>query len=63
MNQILNFLNENKSVNELQSSAEVVELEKQLDKMMATLGLDVEFSRHFIERILAAKRKSLLRRS
>jgi len=41
---------------ELKSTAEVIELEKQLDKMFATLGLDVQFTRHFIERILGRER-------
>lgn len=41
---------------ELQSTAEVTELEKQLDKMFASLGIDVEFTRHFIERILGRER-------
>jgi hypothetical protein len=39
-------------LNELKSPAEVTELEKQLDKLFRPLGLDVEFSRHFVERIL-----------
>ena len=42
---------------ELKSPAEVTELERQLDKMFATLGLDVEFFRHFIERLLGRERK------
>jgi hypothetical protein len=37
---------------ELQSPAEVVELERQLDALMRPVGLDVEFSRHFVERLL-----------
>ena len=41
---------------ELTSTAEVNELERQLDKLMSTLGLDVEFTRHFIERILGRER-------
>jgi hypothetical protein len=41
---------------ELASTAEVTELERHLDKMMATLGLDVEFTRHFIERLLGRER-------
>jgi hypothetical protein len=40
------------SISELQGNAEVIELEARLDKMFSTLGLDVEFSRHFIDRIL-----------
>lgn len=42
---------------ELKSPAEVVELEKQLDKLMSTVGLDVEFSKHFIERILGREKR------
>lgn len=42
---------------ELKSSTEVKELEAQLDKMFSTLGLDVEFSRHFIERLLGREKK------
>lgn len=41
---------------ELKSPAEVVELEKQLDRLMRSVGLDVEFSRHFIERILGREK-------
>jgi len=41
---------------ELKSPAEVVQLEQQLDKMFATLGLDVEFSKHFIERVLGREK-------
>lgn len=37
---------------ELQTPAEVNALEQQLDHLMSTVGLDVEFSRHFIERLL-----------
>lgn len=37
---------------ELQTPDEVRELEAQLDALMRTVGLDVEFSRHFIERLL-----------
>lgn len=37
---------------ELQSPAEVNALEQQLDQLMRPVGLDVEFSRHFIERLL-----------
>jgi hypothetical protein len=42
---------------ELASPVEVVELERQLDDMFKTLGLDVEFSRHFIERLLGRERR------
>lgn len=42
---------------ELQSPAEVIELEKQLDLLMRPVGLDVEFSRHFIERLLGREQK------
>ena len=41
---------------ELQSSAEVQALEQQLDQLMSTVGLDVEFTRHFIERLLGRDR-------
>lgn len=37
---------------ELQDTREVNDLEKQLDNLFADLGIDIEFSRHFIERIL-----------
>lgn len=37
---------------ELQSPAEIQTLEQQLDRLMASVGLDVEFSRHFVERLL-----------
>ena len=42
---------------ELASPAEVTELEKQLDNLMRPVGLDVEFSRHFIERILGREKR------
>lgn len=42
---------------ELQSSEEIQSLETQLDNLMRPVGLDVEFSRHFIERILGRERK------
>lgn len=42
---------------ELQSPAEVQELENLLDDLMRPVGLDVEFSRHFIERLLARESK------
>lgn len=41
---------------ELKSPQEVVELEAQLDALMRPVGLDVEFSRHFIERLLGRER-------
>jgi len=41
---------------ELQSPAELQALEAQLDAMMRPVGLDVEFSRHFIERLLGRDR-------
>lgn len=37
---------------ELRTPAEVQALEQQLDHLMAPVGLDVEFSKHFIERLL-----------
>lgn len=42
---------------ELQSPTEVIELEKQLDSLMRPVGLDVEFSRHFIERLLGREKR------
>lgn len=42
---------------ELQSPDEVRELEAQLDALMRTVGLDVEFSRHFIERLLGREQR------
>jgi hypothetical protein len=42
---------------ELQSPAEVNQMEQYLDKMFMTLGLDVEFVPHFVERILGRERK------
>ena len=41
---------------ELKSSAEVRELESQLDHMFSTLGLDVEFTNHFVERLLGREK-------
>lgn len=41
---------------ELASPAEVVELERQLDAMFRTLGLDVGFTNHFVERLLGRER-------
>jgi len=37
---------------ELQNNSEVNALENRLDQLFADMGIDVEFSRHFIERIL-----------
>ncbi len=37
---------------ELSNSGEVNALENQLDKLFADMGIDVEFSRHFTERLL-----------
>jgi len=42
---------------ELQSPAEVIELERQLDALMRPVGLDVEFTRHFVERLLGRERR------
>lgn len=39
------------------TNAELVELERQLDKMFSTLGLDVEFTRHFIERLMGREKR------
>lgn len=41
---------------ELASPAEVQQLEAELDHLMASVGLDVTFSRHFIERLLGRER-------
>ena len=43
-------------ITELKSSAEVQELESQLDKMFSTLGLDVRFTKHFVERLLGREK-------
>lgn len=48
---------EQEYLTELQSPSEVVELERQLDAMFSTIGLDVEFSTHFIERLLGRERQ------
>lgn len=42
---------------ELVQPAEVIELERQLDKLMRPVGLDVEFTRHFVERLLGRERR------
>jgi hypothetical protein len=42
---------------ELKSPAEVQELEAQLDDIMRTVGLDVKFTRHFVERILGREKR------
>lgn len=42
---------------ELQSPEEIIELEVQLDALMRPVGLDVEFSRHFVERLLGRERR------
>lgn len=42
---------------ELKSPAEVQELESQLDTLMSSVGLDVKFSRHFVERILGREKR------
>lgn len=42
---------------ELQSPAEIQELEAHLDALMRTVGLDVEFSRHFVERLLGREKR------
>jgi hypothetical protein len=41
---------------ELKSPAELIELESQLDQLMYSVGLDVEFSNHFKERLLGRDR-------
>lgn len=42
---------------ELKQPEELVELERQLDRLMIPLGLDVEFTRHFQERILGREQR------
>jgi hypothetical protein len=42
---------------ELQTPDEVRELERQLDSLMRSVGLDVEFSRHFVERLLGREQR------
>lgn len=42
---------------ELQSPAEVIELNNQLSHMFKTLGLRVHFSTHFVERLLGRERR------
>jgi len=42
---------------ELQTPQEVNELERALDNMFRTLGLDVKFTKHFIERLLGREKK------
>lgn len=42
---------------ELKSPVEITTLEHQLDSLMRPVGLDVEFSRHFIERLLGRERQ------
>ena len=41
---------------ELQTPAEVQELENQLDQLMYPVGLDVTFTRHFMERLLGREK-------
>ena len=41
---------------ELQSPAELRSLEAHLDDLMRPVGLDVEFSKHFVERLLGRDR-------
>lgn len=42
---------------ELQSPQEIQELEAQLDALMRPVGLNVEFSRHFVERLLGREQR------
>ena len=42
---------------ELQAPEEVRELELQLDRLMMPVGLDVAFTKHFIERLLGRERR------
>lgn len=42
---------------ELTSKAEVIDLDKRLDKMFMSLGLNVEFSRHFVDRLLGREKR------
>jgi len=44
-------------ITEVSTQGGITELERQLDKMFMPLGLDVEFSRHFIERLLGRERE------
>lgn len=44
-------------IDELYSQGEVNGLEQELDKMFMSLGLDVEFTPHFIERMLGREKK------
>ena len=44
-------------LSELQQPAELIELERQLDKLFMPLGIDVQFSKHFKERILGRERQ------
>lgn len=42
---------------ELQAPEEVRELDRQLDSLMYPVGLDVQFTNHFIERLLGRERR------
>lgn len=42
---------------ELQTPTEIQTLEQHLDQLMAPVGLDVEFSRHFVERLLGREQR------
>lgn len=42
---------------ELQTPNEIRELEMHLDALMRPVGLDVEFSQHFVERLLGRERR------
>jgi len=46
---------------ELQAPQELATLEGILDKLFATLGLNVEFSRHFSERLLGREQEVTMR--
>lgn len=42
---------------ELKRPDELVELERQLDRLMVPLGLDVDFTRHFQQRIMGREQR------
>ena len=42
---------------ELQSSDELNKLESYLDQLMMPVGLDVEFTKHFIERLVGREKE------
>jgi len=44
-------------IKEVQSQGEIRGLEAELDNMFKTLGLDVEFTSHFVERLLGREKQ------